>query len=120
MTSGNHYDPNVPATMWNGVQSWEQAAGHTYDSDPAVVSVDDNRRGTMVAKDFGEGCVVITGDSNWNGNPVGPFGINVLDNRPLASHVHKYLDECTADPLEEILKEIKTDRQSFLNRLRLN
>jgi len=101
--SGNHYDPNVPATMWNGVNSWRLLASHTYDSDPAVVSVDDNRRGTMVAKEFEDGCVVLTGDSNWNNNEF----IGLQNNRALASNVHKYLDECTSDPLEGILKEIK-------------
>jgi len=101
--SGTHYDPNVPATMWSGVNAWRILAGHTYDSDPDVVSVDNNDRGTMVAKEFGEGCVVITTDSNWDGTQ----WIGLQDNRPLASNVHKYLDECTADQLEEILMELK-------------
>jgi len=96
---GVDFDSTIPstATLFSGVTSWQQFAGSTLvdalGSPDVVVS---NQQGdAMVAGEFGKGCVVITGDSNWISDTAGH--ISAADNQQLALNSFLFLNECTED-----------------------
>jgi len=90
--SGVDFDPNNPATLFDGVNSWNFALGNSYDTVDGVKATYSNGAPSLIAKKLGSGCVVMTGDSNWASD----IGIFVFqnDNRQLANNVFAFLNEC--------------------------
>ena len=108
---GENYDAtefDASHPIMAGVTSFNMQCGTDFVSDGTLATVvldSTNNRPVFLAGPVDSGCVVITGDSNWLGAPGN--AININDNRLAANNVFAFLNECTSDPLEEILKEIK-------------
>jgi hypothetical protein len=97
---GVHFDSTIPATatLFAGVNSYQQFAGsHFVDAagSPDVVVADPDP--VMVAGEFGLGCVVIMGDSNWPHD----FYIDNSDNRQLANNAIAFINECSIRVIAE-------------------
>jgi len=98
---GVNFDSTIPATatLFSGVTTWQQFGASTLVDalgSPDVV-VSDQLGDAMVAGEFGKGCVVITGDSNWASDSDPVANINQQDNRVLALNSFLFLNECTED-----------------------
>jgi len=90
--SGVDFDPNDPATLYNGVSVFQYFSGNSYDTVDGVKATYSSGATALIAKEFGSGCVVITGDSNW-ASDIGNF-VFTNDNRQLANNVFAFLNEC--------------------------
>ena len=66
--AGTDFDPNNPATLFQGVSSWQQFAGSDYTASVNVVVRTNANLPAMIAGRVERGCVVIAGDSNWIAN----------------------------------------------------
>jgi len=95
--SGVDFDPNDPATLYNGVSAFEYFAGNSYDTVDGVKATYSSGATALIAKEFGSGCVVITGDTNW-ASDIGS-GVFTNDNRQLANNVFAFLNECISKPV---------------------
>ncbi len=97
LVSGVDYDPNNPATMWNGVNTWEVGAASEYSlPTPGVVATyaaTDNA--AKIAKSFGAGCVVMVGNADHH-RELGGNNIFDRDHRTLALNNFLFLNECAA------------------------
>jgi len=93
--SGVDFDPNDPATLYNGISTFQYLAGNSYDTVDGVKATYSGGATALIAKEFGSGCVVITGDSNWASD----FGGSIFthDNRQLANNVFAFLNDCIED-----------------------
>lgn len=98
--AGLHFDPDNPATLFQGVRSWTQFVGSDYTAFTGVAVRTDAGQPALIAKRFERGCVVIAGDSNW----VADRWVNAADNRTLASNVFAFLNECTRRIVDVDLK----------------
>jgi hypothetical protein len=93
--AGSQYQPDLPSALFNGVDSWREYHAGRYDTNNGVVVTTDpnqtiNPYPAMIAKPFGDGCTVITGDSDW----IQDGFIGDLDNKTLANNVFRYLEHC--------------------------
>jgi hypothetical protein len=96
--AGSHYESDQPSALFNGVASWGEYDGASrYVADQgAVVTTEPSPPNypAMIAREFGEGCAVMVGDSDWiQGDSQGGF-IHNSDNRALANNVFRYLEHC--------------------------
>ena len=95
-TANTNWDPTSPATLFDGVTDWRYVAGETYQSSPdAVVTRDSPFPGdqpVMIAKEFGQGCVLMNGDGDWIQN----IAYGLLDNSVLGVNIFQFLNECIA------------------------
>jgi PKD repeat protein len=105
-----HYSQDSPAALFSDVPFWEGYAISDYttptvgwDVEWNVVTYVDGPP-VMVAKQHGEGCAVIVGDTNWATDYVPltgpPAFIDRSNNRQLANNAFSYLSNCGlwADP----------------------
>lgn len=111
-SSGNgNYNPDNPATLFKDVPSWQEFAASDYTTDAGVVVITDSGTPATIAKSVEQGCVVITGDSNW----IADNWIGSASNRNLATNVFKFLDECTSQYCLSLKCTLKgTDGDDFL------
>jgi len=84
---------NAAHPIMAGVTTMNMQAGSDFTSDgtlATIVTDDDNNLPVMLAGPINDGCVVITGDSNWMGDPGTALDIN--DNRIVANNVFDFLN----------------------------
>ncbi|MBI3934726.1 MAG: hypothetical protein HY316_08520 [Acidobacteria bacterium] len=89
-TANANYDPNNPATLFNGVATWAEFAGSDYTAAQNVVATTNAGVPALIAGPVQSGCVVIVGDSNL----IADLWIVEEDNRALASNAFVFLNEC--------------------------
>ena len=94
LTSGVNYDSNIPATLWNGVNSFfvNGVTEFNLPTDGVVATYSGTGNGAVIAKEFGQGCVLIYGNSEHHMD----LAIGVADNQVLALNSFLYLNECIA------------------------
>jgi len=85
------FDPNNPATLFQGVNSFSFDGASTYSTPTAgVVASYSGGEPAVIAKEFDSGCVLMQGGINNIRN----IDINLLDNRAFVSNAITFLDEC--------------------------
>jgi hypothetical protein len=85
--------------LFDGVDSWEVSNSSRYITDVGVVVTynTDPPMPAMIAKEYGSGCAVIVGDTNWATDwPVDDPRIDRWNNRTLANNVFDFLQTCGA------------------------
>jgi hypothetical protein len=92
--AGSHYEPDYPPPLFTGVDSWREYHATHYTTDEGVVVRTGAGDPAMIAKRFGLGCTVITGDSNWIAD--GWIDDPEVDNLTLANNVFSYLESCSS------------------------
>jgi len=101
---GTHFDSNNPATLFQGVTQWQVLSASQYAvPTDGVVTTYDNGNASMIAKEFGNGCVVMIPNLDQSRDP----NINDFDNRQLSLNVFTFLNECITpdDVFEKTLVE---------------
>ena len=91
--AGTNYDADNPETLFDGVDSWEVFASNNYAASADAVTTDGafpDGNPTAIAKEVGNGCVLMTGDANW----MRDGSIASADNQALALNAFEYLNEC--------------------------
>jgi len=81
------------SSLLTGVSSWEYSAGTTYTTNDGVVCTTNpfpNGDASLIAKEIGQGCVVISGDSNM----LEDSEIVEADNRQLGLNMLLFLNQC--------------------------
>jgi len=98
---GENYDAtefDATHPIMAGVTSMNMQCGTDFISDGTLATVildSTNNRPVMLAGPVNDGCVVITGDSNWMGDPSN--NININDSRIAANNVFAFLNDCTTN-----------------------
>jgi len=90
------------SSLLTGVNSWRYRAGTDYTTNVGVVCTDSNfpnGGAVLIAKEFGQGCVVISGDSNMLEDTF----ILDEDNRQLALNMLVFLNQCNVKVGGELL-----------------
>jgi len=92
MTPGVNFDPNNPATLFDGINEFHyNAAGGDYQPSPdAVITHVGTGNPVMIAKESGEGCVLMIGDGDW----IQRDFILAGDNLQMGVNIFKFLNEC--------------------------
>jgi hypothetical protein len=98
--AGVNYVVGTPPVLFDGVGAWNWFAGSDYTAALGVVATTGAGIPAMIAKEYGSGCVVITGDSNY----IADNWIDINDNRTLASNAIAYLNECIVQRVKIDLK----------------
>ena len=94
LISGTNWDPTNPSTLWNGVADWNWFSGSNYQ--PSVDTVATHGGvfpmgdPIVIAKEIGDGCALIIGESDWTSDPF----IISNDNQLLALNTLLFLNEC--------------------------
>ena len=84
------------SSLLTGVNSWEYSFGTDYTTNVGVVCTDSNfpnGDAVLIAKEFGQGCVVISGDSNM----LEDTAIMDEDNRQLGLNMLLFLNQCNVE-----------------------
>jgi hypothetical protein len=92
-TAGVNYNAANPATLFSGVATWDDAAGNIYAASANSIVTDGifpAGNPTVIAKNVGDGCVLMTSDGNW----IRDGFIASNDNQQLALNAFVYLNEC--------------------------
>jgi len=91
------------SSLLTGVNSWRYRSGTDYTTNVGVVCTDSNfpnGDAVLIAKEFGQGCVVISGDSNMLEDSF----IVDEDNRQLALNMLMFLNQCNVEVGGELLQ----------------
>jgi hypothetical protein len=88
--AGSNYDSNYPASLFAGVGLWEVSRAAQYDTSDGVVVTSDLGHRAMIAKEYGDGCVVMASDTNWAVDG----WIDFSNNRVLANNAFEFLRTC--------------------------
>jgi len=93
--SGTNWDPTNPSTLWNGVTSWVYLSGSDYQPSVDTVATDGvfpSGDPIVIAKEIGDGCALIMGESDWTTDLF--LFIIQADNQILALNTLLFLNEC--------------------------
>jgi pimeloyl-ACP methyl ester carboxylesterase len=92
LSAGKNFSQGTPPILFDRVQTWYEVAATTYTASSGVVARTDTNTPAMIAKPYGQGNVVITGDSNWAADG----WIDNNNNRILATNVFRYFSNAPA------------------------